>query len=347
MATKFNRQDAAISIALMNKTSKLLAAAVKLGKDNLIRDAIDDGTDFKQLSAAIIHYVKSDPDRFLFEQLMHLADTEPIREYLVTHKSGVLPSKVREVADATEKLIEFGNEMFRKGSDGYESLVPFFSNPQAKELLDRAVTAELLQEDYKPAPTTTRFQLKLIAIAINSIMNFPHRDKWCHFNELWGEDVNRCLIPLTKGVAINQVVRLYPEIPLWEKVVPEEKARTIQTELSEAQVRALFSGLMKKGYLPHHTSIQSFLSIFGMGTAPFTTINWIDRGQNSLIYFAKEAFGENNPDLLLKICECFTCKGKEISYNTLKSRSSYVHRNKAKFDFVPVIDKIIARARQK
>ena len=80
MATKFNRQDAAISIALMNKTSKLLAAAVKLGKDNLIRDAIDDGTDFKQLSAAIIHYVKGDPDRFLFEQLMHLADTEPIRE---------------------------------------------------------------------------------------------------------------------------------------------------------------------------------------------------------------------------------------------------------------------------
>ena len=42
MATKFNRQDAAISIALMNKTSKLLAAAVKLGKDNLIKDAIGD-----------------------------------------------------------------------------------------------------------------------------------------------------------------------------------------------------------------------------------------------------------------------------------------------------------------
>ncbi len=344
---KFNRQDAAISIALMNKTSKLLAAAVKLGKENLIRDAIDEGTDFKQLSGAIMHYVRTDPDRFLFEQLMHLADTEPIREYLLRHKSGVLSARVREVADATERLIEFGNEMFRKGSTGYESLVPFFSKPKAKELLDRAVSAELLQEDYSPAPGTTRFQLKLIAIAINSIMHFPHRDKWCHFNELWGEEINRCMIPLTKGVAINQVVRLYPEIPLWEKIVPEDKARTIQTDFSEEQVKALFSGLMKKGYLPHHTSVQSFLSIFGMGNAPFTAINWIDRGQNSLIYFAREAFGEHNPDLLLKIRECFTCKGKEITYNTLKSRSSYVNRNRAKFDFVPVIDKIIAKARQK
>ena len=79
----------------------------------------------------------------------------------------------------------------------------------------------------------------------------------------------------------------------------------------------------------------------------FTPINWIDRGYNSLIYFAKEAFGALNPDILLRLCDCFTCNGKQINHSSLKSRSSYVYRNKDQWDFVPVIDGIIARARKK
>ena len=187
----------------------------------------------------------------------------------------------------------------------------------------------------------------MIAIAINAIMKFSFRDKWCHFVEQWGEEINRCMVPLTKGAAINQIVRLYPEVPLWEKIIPENEGKTLRNDYSEEQAKKLFTGLMRKGYLGHHTSLESFLSILGMGQAPFTPINWIDRGYNSLIYFAKEAFGTLNPDILLRLCDCFTCNGKQINHSSLKSRSSYVYRNKDQWDFVPVIDGIIARARKK
>ena len=201
--------------------------------------------------------------------------------------------------------------------------------------------------DYQPAPGVERYQLKVIATAINAIMKFSFRDKWCHFVEQWGEDINRCMIPLTKGAAINQIVRLYPEVPLWEKIIPENEGKALRNDFSEDQAKKLFTGLMRKGYLGHHTSFESFLSILGIGQAPFTPINWIDRGYNSLIYFAKEAFGALNPDILLRLCDCFTCNGKQINHSSLKSRSSYVFRNKDQWEFVPVIDGIIAKARKK
>lgn len=341
------RQDAAFGIAIINRSSKLLAAAVKLGKDGIIKDALEEEIDYNMLASSIIAYIKEDTDPLLYEQLMMLADTESIWTYLSTHKNGALAAKVREVAEVTDKLIAFGNDVFRKGSGEYANLVPFFANPQAKELLDRAVNAGLLKTDYQPAAGVTRYQLKLIATAINTILDFSYRDKWCHFAEQWGQDVHRVMIPFTKGVAINQIARLYPEVVLWEEIVPSGDGRILQNDFSESQARALYSGLMRKGYLGHHTPIESFLSILGMGDAPFNPINWIDRGYNSLIYFAKEAFGALNSDILLKLCDCFTCNGKSINHSSLKSRSSYVYRNKDKWDFVPVIDNIIARARNK
>ena len=205
------RQDAAFGIAVINRSSKLLAAAVKLGKDSLIRDAIDEEINYRMLAHSIMEYIKEDQDPVLFEELMHLADTKPIWEYLSRRRTGTLPAKVKDVAEVTDELIAYGNEAFHKGTDEFANLVPFFANPQAKELFDRAVNAGLLKKDYQPAPGVERYQLKVIAIAINAIMKFSFRDKWCHFVEQWGEEINRCMVPLTKGAAINQIVRLYKQ----------------------------------------------------------------------------------------------------------------------------------------
>ena len=68
---------------------------------------------------------------------------------------------------------------------------------------------------------------------------------------------------------------------------------------------------------------------------------------NSLLYFVKEVFGESNSDIHRKTCDCFTVNGQALKYQTLKSRSSYVFRNKSKFDFILILNKIIASARKK
>ena len=98
------RQDAAFGIAVINRSSKLLASAVKLGKDSLIRDAIDEEINYRMLSRSIIDYIKEDQDPILFEELMHLADTTSIWEYLSRRRTGTLPAKVKEVAEVTDEL---------------------------------------------------------------------------------------------------------------------------------------------------------------------------------------------------------------------------------------------------
>ena len=60
------RQDAAFGIAVINRSSKLLAAAVKLGKDSLIRDAIDEEINYRMLAHSIMEYIKEDQDPVLF-----------------------------------------------------------------------------------------------------------------------------------------------------------------------------------------------------------------------------------------------------------------------------------------
>ena len=43
----------------------------------------------------------------------------------------------------------------------------------------------------------------------------------------------------------------------------------------------------------------------------------------------------------------FTVNGQALNHGTLKTKSSYVDRNADRFDFVPLLDKIIASANNK
>lgn len=341
------RAEAAISIAVINRDSKILSMGCKLGDSHIIHGVFRENTDYVELADGIMDYVRSDRDRALFEQLMHLVDTVPIRVYLETNKYSSLHEPIQELADVVDRLITFGFQMYEKGSDGYEYLIPFFANEKAEELLKRAVNAGFLTADYKPVPSIPRFQLKLIAICLIEILGLRHRDKWNHFEELWGTNISRVGIPLTKGRAISKVAMLYPEVNLWDKITPKNNKMVLKTDLTEEQARKLFRGLVHYGFLGPRTAPESFLAIMGLSDFPFHPINWIGNGMNSLLYFVKEVFGETNSDIHRKTCDCFTVNGQTLKYLTLKSRSSYVYRNKSKYDFILILNKIIASARKK
>ena len=339
------RQDTAINIAIVNKESKQIATACRLRNNDMIDQVLSSGTDIPALAESIIGYIREDRDPILYKQLMHLANTAPIHSYMRAQSRYKNSGKVKEIAAAVDRLNEFGNEMYYKAGDSeYENLVPFFSNDESKELLQRAVQAGLLKQDYRPKETTPRFQLKLIAMCMIEIQKYGQGDKWNHFEELWGADIARRIIPLTKGVAINRVAVLYPEVNLWSLILPKKNKIALKTDLTEEQARKLFKALVHYGYLGPRTPVENFLSIMGIGGHPFHSVNWISKGQNSLVYFVKRVFGHMNSDLLKKMCDCFTVNGQTLNHGTLKTKSSYVDRNADRFDFVPLLDKIIASA---
>ena len=341
------RAETALNIAIINRDSKILTMGCKLEDSGIIRGVFRDNPDYEELADGIMDYIRSDRDVALYGQLMHLVDTVPIRVFLENNKHSSLYGQILEVADVVDRLITFGYQMYEKGSDEFEHLIPFFANEKAEELLKRAANAGLLTPGYRPQPSTQRFQLKLIAICMIEIMGLGHGDKWNHFEELWGTSISRCGIPLTKGLAISKVATLYPEVNLWEIIAPKNNKMVLKTDLTEEQARKLFKGLVHYGFLGPRTAPESFLAIMGLSDFPFHQVNWIGKGMNSLLYFVKEVFGESNSDIHRKTCDCFTVNGQALKYQTLKSRSSYVFRNKSKFDFILILNKIIASARKK
>ena len=197
---EITRQKTVINTALLRKHSWNVCYAIMVGNENLLNLALVDCLDYDELADEIISYVDTDKDRLLYEPLMQLTDSKTIREYLDSdHEHQQYDDILRKLADTLDKLREYGNKLYR-GISG--QLTPFFCNEESEALLQRAVDAGLLTEDFMPAKGTERFQLKLIATAFNAIMGYGVRDKWCHFQELWGCECHRSIIPLTKGKAI-------------------------------------------------------------------------------------------------------------------------------------------------
>ena len=167
------REETAINIAVINKVSKQVATACKLKSNDLLDEALSSGADIPALASSIIAYIKEDRDPILYKQLMHLANTDPIRKYIRTQSGYRKAGEVKEIADAVDQLDKFGNDLYyREGNGEYENLLPFFSNEEAQGLLQRAVDAGLLKDDYQPRESTARFQLKLIAICMMEIMEY-------------------------------------------------------------------------------------------------------------------------------------------------------------------------------
>ena len=341
---EITRQKTVINTALLRKHSWHVCYAIMVGGDDLLTLALADCLDYDELAAEIISYVDTDKDRLLFEPLMQLTDSKTIREYLDSDNGcRDHDDTLRSLADTLDNLRDYGNKLYR-GVSG--KLTPFFCNEKAEKLLQRAVDAGLLKEDFMPAKGTERFQLKLIALAFNAIMGYGVRDKWCHFQELWGCDFHRCIIPLTKGKAIYELVQLYPEANLWNLVMPKTSQSKLKTDLSDKQATKLFKLLRQVGYIEKHTRVENFLSILGLSDYPYSPVNWTSDGKNSLVYLVMTLFRPLNPDIHKKVCDCFTYNGHPLNYGTLKTQGSYVMKHKDKFDFVVTIDGIIALARK-
>ena len=228
-----------MNIAVINRDSKILTMGCKLEDSGIIRGVFRDNPDYEELADGIMDYIRSDRDVALYGQLMHLVDTVPIRVFLENNKHSSLYGQILEVADVVDRLITFGYQMYEKGSDEFEHLIPFFANEKAEELLKRAANAGLLTPGYRPQPSTQRFQLKLIAICMIEIMGLGHGDKWNHFEELWGTSISRCGIPLTKGLAISKVATLYPEVNLWEIIAPKNNKMVLKFRIFPIVVMAI------------------------------------------------------------------------------------------------------------
>lgn len=338
------RNEAAMAIALINKDSKIVANAVHIGDKDRLKQVLSEGVEYEELCKMLAEYLANDKDPKLYEPLLHLVDVGPILNFTYKNKEVQYGPQMIELATAVENLRKIAAGLDTDTHTSYPNLTKFFSNEKADELFHRAYRAGLLTEDYQPKKGVQMYQLKLIAYAIIQILNLPTRDRWCRFNEQWHLSegrLSRIFIPMTKGNNIYRIVQLYPEADFNGLLAPEHKQETpFKTDLTKKQALALYNSLQLGGFIDAGTEIENFEAMLGVIRMPSSAINWTG-SYYSLVYFAKLVLMENNPKVWLLVEDWFTVDNKRLNHGTLKSKSTFLNKNKDNYVFVEVLDDIV------
>ena len=338
------RNEAAMAIAIINKDSKLVANAVEIGDKARLTAILSEDVEYEELCKMLIEYLAEDPDPKLYEYLLPLVDVSDILTFTRQNKTYPHSPQMIELASAVEELRKSATCLVANSHQNYPNLTKFFANEKANELFRRAYRAGLLTEDYQPKKGVQPYQLKLVAYAIIQILNLPTRDRWCRFNEQWNLHegrLSRVFIPMTKGNNIYRIVQLYPEADFTEILAPQcNQEQPFHLDITKKQAVALFNGLQLGGFLDAHTQIENFKAMLGLIKMPTTPINWTG-SYYSLVYFAKIVLMEDNPKIWRMVEDWFTVDGKKLNRGTLKSKSTFLNKNKDNYGFVEVLDDIV------
>ena len=341
------RHEAAMAIAVINKTSKIAFSAIQLDDIPKLRSVFEENVRFWGMAEDIIDYVSRDTDALLYNQLVCLIDPQPLREYARKLKKETLLSlALMDLSDSIDMLHQYGNQL---DADNrlHPTLNAHLADAETIELLDRAVRDGLLTRDYQPKTTTKVYQLKLIAMAIISIRGFKTRNRWCHFDDQWelgNKHLAKTVIPLSKGAAIYRISNLYPEADFHAMLSkPAEGKKLLRTHFTEQGVAVLCKQLKAGGFLDARTCEETFQAVTGFGSGIPCPLNWTG-SFDSLVYFAKEAFGDLNPKVLTLAAQWFLLHKKPVNHGTMKTKSSKINRAPDKYGFIPIIDSYIKRA---
>lgn len=342
------RHEAAMAIAIINKVSKLVYDGIRLNSIDAVEYVLSDYPDIEETTESIINYIEGDKDKKLFDQLTYLVESSQFKKFYKTIQDEELQKNLSELMDCLDKLHEYASQCTKEYYKDYPDLVPFFANEEIKDLLDRAVSAGFLDEKYQPKKTTKRYHLKLIAYAIANIKELKTRNKWCHFEKLWKTGCNRISairVPMTKARDVYRVTKLYPEVDFYSFLNTKECEKTFKTSLNKQQATYLCDLLKTNGFLDAKVSTESFLAIMKLLRLPPSPINWTG-SLDSLIYFTREMYMELNPSFAHLTANWFTNNNANVNYGTIKTKSSLLNRFPERYDFIPLIDKLILQSKQ-
>lgn len=167
-------------------------------------------------------------------------------------------------------------------SKGAYSMLPDeLANDEAAMLLQRAVEAGLLRENYQPGEHTSNAQLRFLAFGIGSALHLKH--KWEPFERLWNkEKLPGVYIPSSKIMDFEDIIKLYSEVDFTEisaeksvieaiKQLPNtvtisDEDNTDEPEISHynsdkdcKELTRVYVQLKRHKYIPNDTTVEQWL----------------------------------------------------------------------------------------
>lgn len=347
-----NRQKAAMFIAIINKVSKQINFEIKLESPQILYESFADKLNYTRLSDELLEYMKEDNDPLLYMQLVRLIETDEIRSYIDSYQDSELKVEILALCDAVDKLRTYGDSCVDSQNTQFPNLIPFFANAEAEALFQRAVKAGYLDETYKPKPGIKYYELRLISFAISEMLNLPYRQRWVNFDRQWGSCTPFSLgvyhMPMTKAKEFVRITQLYSEVDFRPILNPRpNNKKPFTTDMTKEQVIYLYDALRRRCYLSMKTKEKDFLAMFGFGKVEKPFIRW-SGPLYALEYFIRIALADSTRDVWKITADWIMMDDEKVlNYETLKSGSSFVYRNRDtdRFKFCKELDKILAEAR--
>ena len=342
------RHEAAMAIAVVNKISKMVYSNILLKKGKDLEHLLSANIEFPALAAEIVTYLQEDTDPRLFNQLLNLVETKSIIAHINTLKDSLLKIRLEAMVTAIEELRKAARQFERMGQE-HPGLDDTLSTETIISLLNRARDAGYLDDDYQPTSKVKNYQLYIIALAVINIAGLKPRDSWWHFDKLWdrGRDpIARCRVPLTKSHEIYKIAMLYPEFNILAHFKKTDPNHLFVSPFTEKQAKYLAKCLREMEYLDKNTPDESFLAIQGLMNVPVTKVNWVGPAY-SLAYFVQAAFSDLNLKIWTLTASLFTLQGDPINKETFKSKSHVLKTHADRYEFIPTLDELILRVKQK
>jgi len=206
------RSKVVINIARINRINKNLNYLLGF-KEDFITAALDPELSCIGLWALEIQaYWRECKDPIIAEQIDNIGSSGNFYKLLL---SSQMADDVREAISLyvdTMKILKVEIQQHHKQSKGSYSMLPDeLANHEAAMLLQRAIEAGLLREDYQPREHTSKAQLRFLAYGVGTALRLKR--KWKPFESLWNIDsLPGVYLPITKSVSFENIISLYPEV---------------------------------------------------------------------------------------------------------------------------------------
>lgn len=318
-----NRQQVAIAIAKINKTSKLLRYWQELKPETYVTALDSDLVHFGKWSHDIGEYLMEHPNKKLYYMLWVMGPTDNLKDYVRIYQN-TMPSEVRlsllDFIANMKKISDDSKEIQSRAKGEYRYLADGLDNKEAAELLDRARNMRILDDKYQPMPDISRGQLKVIAFAVSHLLGFKFRHKWTAFAKQWQSEIDHVSnadLPNRNRADMKLITDLYPEVD-FDNLFICPRDDYFNTSFSWGKIKSLFYTLKKNGYIDESTTLVNFNALFKpankKGRIP---VNWLkDEHALSLLVYA--LFKPDNKIMIWSTAEnCFTVKGRRPNRRTL------------------------------
>lgn len=334
-----DRSKVVINIARITRINRDLNVVLELYKGEEFDYTVELDSELSNIglwALEIQEYWRECKETIIAEQIAQIGSSGNFYKLLIGGRmSGEIRGAIKRYIKVMEELRAEIKQYQEQSKGAYSMLPDELANDEAAMLLQRAVEAGFLTEDYQPDIHTSNAQLRFLAFGIGTALHLRH--KWEPFERLWDkEKLPGVYIPNSKSVDFEDIINLYPEVDFSEiskkfEINISNECEIIDPTISEpihfcstvsvSELKKVYRNLIDYKYLSDKNTLEQWLYFCtGKGEKHERPLLW-NKGLNALALFIDRLLdSSNNNQKWGKAHTIFRIKNQN-KYELIKIRS--------------------------